>query len=201
MLSSSAPAYRAASRALWLIAQALLQTLHVIFGAPEDVARRAPLSRKIHTLIASWLRVGEAVMRRLLIIEAGACVIAPRKPRTQHAQRKRALAPMDLAAPETWRVSFRGGIPQAAQTKRGARLAEWESQSFSPLPLARRYEALLRAFNNPRPFAERYAQRLYHNSAACAAALYAPAQARDRVEDFARLDAEARAMITRFDSS
>jgi hypothetical protein len=57
---------RTAPLALWRIAEAFLNILHSLFGAPEDVAREHTLTRAAHTLLHSWLRVGEALLRRLL---------------------------------------------------------------------------------------------------------------------------------------
>jgi hypothetical protein len=61
---------------------------HALFGAPEAVAAIHTLTGKAHAHMASWLRVGEAMLRRLLVIEAAAYP----KPNTRpllHAPRKR----------------------------------------------------------------------------------------------------------------
>jgi hypothetical protein len=65
---SSTP--RAAPIALWRVAEAFLQTLHMLFGAPADVAADHTLLRKAHAQLAQWLRCAEAMLRRLLLIEA-----------------------------------------------------------------------------------------------------------------------------------
>jgi hypothetical protein len=51
--------------ALWRVAEAFLSTLHMLFGAPEEVAAKHTLTAKAHALMASWLRCAEAMLRRL----------------------------------------------------------------------------------------------------------------------------------------
>ena len=61
---------RHAPLALWRIAQGFINTLYNLFGAPEDLAARHTLMKKERDLVLDWLRAGEALMRRLLLIEA-----------------------------------------------------------------------------------------------------------------------------------
>ena len=126
-----------------------------------------------------WLRAGEALMRRLLLIEAVAYAGARRRHR--HARkanpRQRKLMTFTAEHPEAWRVSFRcinsspacGGSvsAQSAMTKGAAppapsgRCATTSPVNgggvrfFSAWPLAERCEALLRVFNDPAPYAKR----------------------------------------------
>lgn len=183
--------------ALWRIAQAFLQTLHTLFGAPEDIARRHTLMRDAHALLASWLRVGEAMMRRLIAIEAAAF---PKheiraRPKRQHT---RTLITFTPDKPENWRVSFRSTItdrrlpagkpaPKTAQACENqntkCRLEAGAPQRFfSAWPLAERYEALLRAFNDPLRYARRLAQRLHANRARLRTVLKAPPEYAHRVD-------------------
>jgi hypothetical protein len=106
MSSLTAP-IRHAPLDLWRIAGAFLQSLHVLFGAPEDVARRDTYTRKPYELLAAWIRCGEALLRRLLLIEATQIEIAPNACQTR-APRQRARKLMHFSAdePEAWRVSF-----------------------------------------------------------------------------------------------
>jgi hypothetical protein len=62
---------------------------------------------------------------------------------------------------------------------------------YSAWPLAERYEALVRAFNNPAPFARRLARRLIATPKRLATLLRAPPEAHDRVDDFDLFGAEA----------
>src|SRR5689334_18480393 len=63
---------RTAPRALWLVAQSFLNTLYVLFGDPAAIAFQHTLTQEPYQLLASWIRCGEAMMRRLLLIEAAA---------------------------------------------------------------------------------------------------------------------------------
>src|SRR5574338_1083868 len=99
---------RTAPMALWRVAEAFMRILFALFGAPEDVAERHTLRAEPYRLLLSWLRCGEAMMRRLLLIEAAAYP----KPNTRpllHPQHKRVrkLMGFDAEHPEKWRVSFR----------------------------------------------------------------------------------------------
>ena len=63
---------RTAPLALWRIAETFLHTLFNLFGAPEDVARQHTFTHAPYVLLLSWIRAGEALLRRLLLIEAAA---------------------------------------------------------------------------------------------------------------------------------
>jgi hypothetical protein len=203
------PTKTRAPLALWRIAAAFMRTLHMLFGAPEDVARGSMLTLKAHQLLATWLRRGEAMMRRLLLIEAAAFAKPNIRPLLR-ASRKRARKAMSFTpdTPEKWRVSFRcfsdrklpaGKLPLHPEPQRsGPRriilrneqpaprphayhrrrrnrtrrkpilrqerecVVHEERATFrSAWPLAERYEALLRAFNNPLPYARRIARALH----------------------------------------
>ena len=62
---------RHAPLALWRIAQAFINTLYNLFGAPEDLAARHTLMKKERDLVLDWLRAGEALMRRLVVDRSG----------------------------------------------------------------------------------------------------------------------------------
>lgn len=132
---------------LWHSARAFFCALHMLFGGPETVADRHTLAHKAYMQLLSWLRVGEAMMRRLIAIEAAAFPArAVAKPRTQH---KHTRKPVSFCAdkPEEWRVAFRCFLTRqrdaSGQRKYAAR------RFHSAWPLAERYEALIRAFNDP----------------------------------------------------
>lgn len=167
-----------------------MHTLFNLFGAPEDVAFRHTLTRAPYALMLSWIRCAEAMLRRLLLIEAAAFP----KPNTRpllHPQRKRArkLVGFDCDKPEAWRVSFRTlergrPRPQGRRPKLRAGTPALHT-FFSAWPLAERYEALIRVFNNPEPFARRLAKRLHACAHRIGELLRAPAEAQHRVESFA----------------
>jgi len=253
-MSHTAPApIRTAPLALWRVASAILHTLHMLFGAPEHVAARSTLTGKQHGMMASWLRSAEALMRRLLLIEASAFPkpntrpLLPREPRQRARKRREFFADQ----PQNWRVSFRcfapgpraprGKTPGNAAAARLERLQQLGAQPGQPIfiyreerdditqgprpsrvyarrrsrrpaqrsqpipaqdrfwvheseleplvvrsarPLAERYEALLRVFNDPAPYARRLAARLHATPHRMKEALRAPPEARERIESF-----------------
>jgi hypothetical protein len=212
---SSAPPNRTAQLALWRVAEAFLHILYNLFGAPEDVAFQHTLTREPHARIASWLRVGEAMLRRLLVIEASAYP-KPNTPPILWPKRARTRKQMgfDSDAPEKWRVSFRcclerrrprrpapvrAGEDAGGPRKRISREDRWCFENFKPVsfrsawPLAERYEAMIRVFNNPEPYARRLARRLYAEPHRLCEALRAPEEAPHRVERFEEMGETAAA--------
>jgi hypothetical protein len=179
---------RHAPLALWRIAQTFLHALCSIFGNPEDVAAEHTLTTKAYTLFLDWLRAGEAILRKLLLIEAAALgPFAAPGPRASgpHLQRQRKLMEFSADKPEEWRVCFRclarpalrqAQGSQSNNTNRGLSLSKaGPTPGFhSAWPLAERYEALIRAFNNPAPYALRLARHLRAKPQAATALLRDP---------------------------
>lgn len=145
---------------LWAAAGVLLRAIFMLFGNPEDIAADGAHSRKERGLLLKWLRVGEAVLRHLLLIEAAALPAPPlRTPQRKRRVRARRLIAFWPDQPEAWRVSFRCiARKRAGQRHAGARKAP--RRFHSAWPLAERAEAMLRAFNMPLAFARRLARRL-----------------------------------------
>lgn len=166
---------------------ALIHQLFGLFGEPQQIAALQLIDRKTHELLSRWLRGCECVLRQLLLIEASA-LTAPRPRSAAKGTTRRSSelvddsAPChhDLDHPETWRVSFRvlsspshrASVPQEARDEGGAAPPSDRFAITSPAnagrnpfcsawPLALRAEALLRAFNDPLPFARRLAARLH----------------------------------------
>jgi len=215
--SRDAATARQAPRALWLVAQAFLALLHNLFGAPEDVARQHTLTHKAYKLFIPWLRAGETLLRQLLVIEASFYG----KPNTRpllHSSRQRVRKLMHFTAdePEKWRVSFRCFIDRArtprpkplrAARQRLSRAERRSYEHFKPVtfhdawPLAERYEALLRVFNDPCPYARRLARRLYAAPHRRDVMLQAPRGAPNLIgaPDYERVHAGAKS--ARFDST
>ncbi len=159
MTETPAP-IRHAPIALWRVAEAFLHLLHNLFGAPEAVAHRHTLTRKTHALMLEWLKAGEAMMRRLLLLEAAH--YPPHPPRKPHINRARARQLMSFTPeePEKWRTSFRCFESQNTRLSRRRAKAGHPQRFLSAWPLAERYEALLRVFNDPTRYARRLAARL-----------------------------------------
>jgi hypothetical protein len=176
-----------------------MHALFALFGAPEDVAARHTLTRAPYRLMLSWLRVGEAMMRRLLLIEASAFA----KPNTRpllwaKRARQRRLVGFSADAPDKWRVSFRcfttdRRLPAGRKKSRLEAGGPKDTTFHAAWPAAERYEALLRVFNNPAPFARRLAHRLHALPHRLVEVLRTPPEAEHRVEDFAALTEAARA--------
>lgn len=145
---------------LWAAAGVLLRAIFMLFGNPEDIGADGAHSRQTRALLLKWLRVGEAVLRHLLLIEAAALPAPPpRAPQRKRRVRARRLIAFWPDQPEAWRVSFRCiARKRASQRHAGARKAP--RRFHAAWPLAERAEAMLRAFNAPLAFARRLARRL-----------------------------------------
>jgi len=182
---------RTAPRAFWLLAQSILNTLYNLFGEPQNIAQQGWVSRQSHALMARWIRSAEALLRRLLLLEAAALKLPPapvsrRAPRVR-TRRLHEFYPED---PQTWRVSLRCSAPQnrrrGARTRRGGALCD-------TFVLALRYEALLRAYNDPAPYARRLARRLARTPAIAETVLTPHIDAVHLLgDDYCALDAAAR---------
>lgn len=136
---------KTAPLALWHVAEAFMHMLHALFGDPSQVAFKHTLTLKAHRLMASWLRCGEAMMRRLLLIEAAAYAKPNIRPLLR-APRKRTpkLMHFFVETPEKWRVSFRCFVsPTLRKAQRAAKGGATDTASVS-LSLSKAYA--------PRPF-------------------------------------------------
>jgi hypothetical protein len=174
---------RSAPLDLWRIAQVFLTTLHNLFGGADDIARKGALTRQAHAQLLRWLKAGEALLRFLLLIEAAS--LGPPAPSRKRIPRQRTPRRVEFwpDKPQDWRVRFslpprRGG--SARQQSRGRREASHMRDAW---PLALRYEALLRAYNDPAPYARRLARRLHTRPADVARVLTHAAGTRDLVGD------------------
>jgi hypothetical protein len=174
------------------VARAFLNTLHALFGGPERIAFQHTLTKEPYQLLLSWLRCGEAMMRRLLLIEAAAHPAPNTRPLLHPKRiRVRKLVGFDADKPETWRVNFRCFAPTdrrlLAGKKRCRQDAGGPRRFHSAWPLAERCEALIRVFNDPAPFARRLAKRLHAVPHRLAEILRAPPEAEHRIERFEAL--------------
>jgi hypothetical protein len=162
-----------APKHLWQVARDYIVSLFDLFGAPEQIAAQHALDTKTRKLLLQWLRTGEAIIRQLLLIEASALdPLPPPRPRRTRKPRTRRLVHFHADKPEDWRVSFRifhlpprrGGSVEPSETKgdvpRTLSGASGDEGFHNPWPIAERAEALLRAFNDPIPYARRLARRL-----------------------------------------
>lgn len=213
-----APDDRRAPIALWRAARAFLVVLHALFGGPEDVAFQHTFTGKDHSLLAGWLRCAEAMLRRLLLIEAASYPKPNTRPLLSPTrQRVRRKVEFWPDKPQDWRVTFRAFLGdtharrQARQDgralqgacvspkKRISREDRWSFENFKPVtfrdawPLAERYEALLRVFNDPAPYARRLARRLHATPHRHVEGLRTSPEARHRIDCFEDLTEQASA--------
>lgn len=145
---------RSAPLALWRAMGAFLAMLFNLIGAPERIANLGVLTRPERQLMLSWLRAGEAMLRRLLLIEAKALRLAPPKPSIARVRKQRVRHPHAFSpdGPEFWRVSFRCAGPMQHQRPAGQRRSVASNTSarvYNAWPIAERLEAMLRVHNDP----------------------------------------------------
>ncbi|MBL8546289.1 MAG: hypothetical protein JNL81_07480 [Hyphomonadaceae bacterium] len=196
--------------ALWRVAAAFMHILHSLFGTPGDLAGQLTLTLKAYQLTASWLRCGEAMMRRLLLIEAQSFAKSDTRTRPRASVRRTHKPPCRPEAPATWRVSFRCFAERHKQLRPDARQQTGDLESIrrrapktwrSSQALAERYEALLRAFNNPLALARRLARQLHATPQRAYRMLIAPPEARRRIDHYAELSAAAETSAALFNTS
>jgi hypothetical protein len=203
-----------APRSLWEAAHALIVTIFNLFGAPEAIAAQSVFTAKQRDLLLGWLRAGEAMVRHLLLIEASHLPRMPPLAKRAPRPRVRKLMAFEDDQPETWRVSFRcfvssdRRLPAGASRKR-ARNSAYQTpcrqeaggpKLYSAWPLAERAEAMLRAFNNPEPYAKRLARRLHAAPARAAQLTRHPPNLQHLIDHFALLGIETRSSRERFES-
>jgi hypothetical protein len=191
--TTPAPDTRTAPLPLWRSAGAFITTLFNLFGAPQDIAADHTLTAKTHALILAWLRVAEAFLRHLLLIEAAAYPATPsRASQRAYTTQVRKLVTFDPDKPEDWRVSFRCSSSPASSggsAERQSRKAKGQVTRFhSAWPIAERFEALLRVYNNPAPYARRLARRLRALPRLIAAVLYKPTDFEHRLDEDTRVE-------------
>ncbi len=214
---------------LWAAARALISTIFALFGEPSAIAALHTHRQSERRLLLKWLRAGEALMRHLLLIEA-AHYAKPNTRPLLRAPRKRTrrLMTFEAANPEDWRVSFRClldrpalrqaqgsratntdrglSLSKAGGRKRPSREERWCSDHwpkpkfYSAWPLAERAEAMLRAFNNPEPYARRLARRLHATPHRATSLTRHPPNLPHVIDEFPRLSEEALAARRRFES-
>jgi hypothetical protein len=89
-----------------------IETIWALFGAPETIAAMRNLTRADHKLLASWLRKAEALLRKLIAIEAADIRIEEKKYKVRLAPKRQAkLRQFNQDEPHLWRVCFRLSSP------------------------------------------------------------------------------------------
>lgn len=212
-MSNIAEPNRNAPLELWHIARAMMRALYALFGEPQNVAARRWILRKDARMLSGWLRAAKALLRRLLLIEATLLApqtLGPIRPRPPRAPRQRRLMEFTEDDPDAWRVSFRLTDSAFAPTSTLPRPRAPRRLFTAPglkytWPLAERYEALLRAYNEPLIYARRLARRLARTPALAAHMLAPTTAVKGHIcdEDFGLVSAAAKAAFpaSRQDSS
>jgi hypothetical protein len=159
---------------LWAVLRHFFGCAQRDIGAPTDIARIALIGPEARKLILDWLAPLEALLRRLLFLNA----VAIELPNAQHpnpaklkapksnAQRPRPSIARDAENPASWPAHFRLAPPSAHRpAPRGAqkpapREAHFGAGLYTGWPLALRFEALRRAMENPDALTLRLARLL-----------------------------------------
>lgn len=197
---------------LWRVLRFYIEQACQMFGTPSALAQRIWLSPAEHRLIAAALRLLEKLLRRLIFLQA---VAAPPEPILAPAETKRRPrrgmpvtfgVSFDVEDSSTWRASFKCNAcvdrPRARGQRREA--ASPLINAVSAAPLAMRFEALIRAFNEPSKFA-RHMIRTMLAEPQTSVRVLAPLARQDRTHPFAQsvlqADALCVALFKRADSS
>lgn len=193
-----------AAPALWAALRVFIVTFFNLFGAPEQLAAKGALTAKAYKQTLSWLRAGEAMLRRLVLIEAAHYAKPNLRPLLRERRKRIAkLRGFDASQPQCWRVSFRCfSADDRRCAGRTRRKCSQPVRVLNAWPLAERAEAILRVFNNPEPYARRVARRLHSAPHRAKALLRHPPNAPDIIgrESFADTGAACMDAIQRFES-
>ena len=146
---------------LWDAAWHLLDWLTTLFGNPAEFAQLDLLAPREQADILHWLRPLEALVRRLLLLEAAELAggLAASHPSRRVRLRTRRLVAQDPENASAWRVSFRVTL-LASQAGRVTPARALPSDLPSAWPIAERWEAVARVLAEPAPYARRLARRL-----------------------------------------
>jgi hypothetical protein len=145
------------TRALWPSVRFFIETIWALFGGPEVIAALRNMAREDYKLLASWLHKAEALVRKLILIEASEAQIEEKKYKPRPAStREPVLRQFFEDEPQLWRVSFRLSEPKHKSSKGRRSLSE--NRFPSAWPLAERFEALLRVFDAPEAYIKRAAR-------------------------------------------
>lgn len=169
---------------LWRALRHYIEQTCILFGLPSTLAQKVFISRDEHARICAWLRPLEQLLRRLIFLEALKCTPEP-VGAIEHKSRAKRIMPAAFGAhfdadnSESWRVQINlnperrlpAGQRQFEQIQRNginrnAALSPSKTTSapivnvVSSAPVARRIEALIRGFNDPRALAQSYANKI-----------------------------------------
>ncbi len=148
---------------LWRTLRDYIVCAFHILGSPLALAELGWVRKERYDAQRNWLFRCEELFRRLLYIDAlNAPASGARVPRQSDRRLPTAdcrPTAFDTESPETWRVSFQltsaATPPSPRQKRKPSPAVDWRTTACV-YPLARRFEALVRAFNAP----ERHVRRM-----------------------------------------
>jgi len=139
----------AALHAPWSLAKDYLNNLASIFGLPEDIANQGALNRYLRDTLRDWLCAAEALVRRLLLIEAAHCAVkaeaSPKKPFRPKFKQER---PPGAKRRASFRVFTDGPAIRLLSFKPRPERGP-PPEHFSPAGFAARLEAVAAVVRNP----------------------------------------------------
>ena len=157
---------------LWNVLRHYIEQTCIAFGLPASIARRIWLTRTHNQHLLDWLRPLEALLRRLIFLDAIALTPEP-PPAPEHKTRAKRVMPAAFGAAfdpdnsETWRVNFNLGATADRRPPAGHAAKHTKPRlinSVASAPAALRLEALIRAFNEREKLALRLALKLQRNA-------------------------------------
>lgn len=188
-------------KAPWSIAEMLLGVVAAAFGAPADIEARGAVKREFGRSLRDWLRAAEALVRRLLLIEAASLDVAPSAP-AQSAPARATFA-RELP-PRARRCSFRVFIDRrpSFREQRAGRIRRAPTASIPTAPLAARAAALIDVVARPAIWARRVARKLVRRPYRARALARYPAHAPRFVgqDNFETTEAPVNWALARYDS-
>lgn len=152
---------------LWRLLRGFIHACVSIFGAPAALAAAPFLARAEHVRVTSWIAMLEALLRRLLYLDAVALAPSPaRAPRPPRPRAARSAHAFDPARPESWRAHF---VLWPHAGGRAHTSAPTPPAYLPSAPLALRFEALVRVVSAPARHAQRFADFLVRQGRAVVA--------------------------------
>lgn len=198
---------------LWRTLRDYIVCAFHILGSPLALAELGWVRKERYGAQRNWLFRCEELFRRLLYIDAlRVSAVGGRVPRQSDCRLPtadcRPPTAFDTESPETWRVSFQLTSTATAPSPRRKRNrspgVDWRTTACV-YPLARRFEALVRAFNEPERHVRRMARLIRKRAPKLAARFTHPTRtyltAKTAGGDLAIADAAAFAAAVYKDSS
>lgn len=153
-------------RYAWAWAKELLEMAVIVYGDPRAVLEREFVRRAWRRDFYAWLRPLEALVRRLILIEACGWAPPPHAPATAKPRRTHIAKPSPAARPHTRAFALFPSLPAPSPTARATqrvhvRRRDPLDDGFAPsLGAAQRLNALVLTIEDPWRAVQRMARRL-----------------------------------------